>query len=127
MKTHEIVFHPAKPQPAIIRLSTGGGGQLLYIYANTQCFDSLRTVTEDSNLHLKEFFVLCKFRHIQGLTPKGIRLVLFPFSLKDNAKLWYNSLPADSIHTWEELATKFLKKFFSAQNTRQLKRELQSF
>jgi hypothetical protein len=51
----------------------------------------------------------------------------FPFSLKDNAKLWLNSLAAGSIHNWEELATKFLKKFFPAQRTRQLRREIQTF
>jgi hypothetical protein len=38
-----------------------------------------------------------------------------------------NSLAAGSIHNWEELATKFLKKFFPAQRTRQLRREIQTF
>jgi hypothetical protein len=47
--------------------------------------------------------------------------------LKDNAKLWLNSLAAGSIHNWDELATKFLKKFFPAQQTRQLRREIQTF
>jgi hypothetical protein len=36
-------------------------------------------------------------------------------------------LAAGSIHNWEELATKFLKKFFPAQRTRQLRREIQTF
>ena len=69
------------------------------------------TATEDPHLHLREFFDLCKTHNIQGITLEGIRLIVFPFSLKDNAKLWLNSLLTDSIHTWEELATKFLKKF----------------
>lgn len=85
------------------------------------------TPSEDPYLHIRDFFDLCKTQNIQGLTPKGIRLILFPFSLKDNAKLWLNSLAAGSITTWEQLATKFLKKFFSAQKTRQLKREIQTF
>jgi hypothetical protein len=58
---------------------------------------------------------------------EGIRLILFPFSLKDNAKLWLNSFATGSIHNWEELATKFLKNFFPAQRTRQLRREIQTF
>jgi hypothetical protein len=62
-----------------------------------------------------------------GLNLEGIRIILFPFSLKDNTKLWYNSLLVDSIHTWEELAMKFLKKFFPVQKTRQLRREIQIF
>jgi hypothetical protein len=57
-----------------------------------------------------------------------IKLILFPFSLlKDNAKLWLNSMAGGSIHNWEELTTKFLKKFFPAQRTRQLRREIQTF
>jgi hypothetical protein len=58
---------------------------------------------------------------------EGIRLILFPFSLKDNATLWLNSLVAGSIHYWEELATKLLKKFFPTQSTWQLRREIQTF
>jgi hypothetical protein len=54
-------------------------------------------------------------------------MILFPFSLKDNAKLWYNSMLASSIHTWEVLSSKFLKKFFPAQKTRQMRKEIQSF
>jgi hypothetical protein len=34
---------------------------------------------------------------------------------------------AVSIHTWEELSSKFLKKFFLAQKTRQMRKEIQSF
>ena len=39
------------------------------------------TTTEDPHLHLREFFDLCKLQHIQGLTPGGIRLVLFPWKI----------------------------------------------
>jgi hypothetical protein len=36
-------------------------------------------------------------------------------------------LDAWFIHNWEELTTKFLKKFFPTQRTRQLRREIQTF
>ena len=85
------------------------------------------TTTEDPKLHLREFFDLCKFQQIQGLKQEGIRLILFSFSLKDNARLWYNSMPTNSIHTWEVLSNKFLKKFFLAQKTRRMRKEIQSF
>jgi hypothetical protein len=85
------------------------------------------TATEDPNLHLREFFDLCKFQHIKGLDQEGIKLILFPFSLKDNARLGYNSMPASSIHIWEVLSSKFLKKFFPAQKTRQMRKVNQSF
>ena len=85
------------------------------------------TPTEDPHLHLREFFDRYKTQNIQGLTPKGIGLNLFRFSLKDNAKLWLNYLPASSTTTWEGKGTKFLKKFFPAQKTRQLRWEIQTF
>jgi hypothetical protein len=76
------------------------------------------TPTEDPYLHIRDFFDLCKTQNVNGLNAEGIRLILFPFSLKDNAKLWLNCLAAGSIHNWEELTTKFLKKLFPAQRTR---------
>jgi hypothetical protein len=85
------------------------------------------TPIEDPYLHIRDFFDPYKTQNINGLNVEGIRLILFPFSLKDNAKLWLNSLAAGSIHNWEELATKFLKRFFPAQKTRQLRREIQTF
>jgi hypothetical protein len=85
------------------------------------------TPTKDPYLHIRDFFDLCKMQNIHRLNAEGIRLILFLFSLKDNAKLWLNSLPVGSIHNWEELATKFLKKLFPAQRTRQLRGEIQTF
>ncbi|XP_038719828.1 uncharacterized protein LOC120012477 [Tripterygium wilfordii] len=85
------------------------------------------TSSDDPYLHIREFFELCKTQHVQGLTPEELRLLLFPFSLKDNAKLWFNSLAPGSITTWEQMATKFLKKFFPAQKTKKLRREIQTW
>ena len=85
------------------------------------------TPTEDPYLHFLDFFDLCRIQNIQNLSSKGIRLILFPFSLKDKAKLWFNSLAMGSIHNWEEMATKFLKKFFPAHKTRRLRREILIF
>ena len=82
------------------------------------------TPIENPYWHIQEIVDLCRTQNAQGLTQDEIRLILFPFSLKDNAKIWYYSLAAGFIHTWDEMAIKFLKKFFSAQKTRQLKREI---
>ena len=100
-------------------------------YISLQILNALKhfrgTPTKDLNLHLREFSDLCKFQHIQSLDQEGIRMILFPFSLKDNARLWYNSMPSSNIHTWEVLSSKFLKKFFTAQKTRQMRKEIQSW
>ena len=37
---------------------------------------------------------------------------LFPFSLKEKAKIWFHSLAPNSIFTWEDMRNEFLNKFF---------------
>ncbi|KAK1668460.1 hypothetical protein QYE76_056619 [Lolium multiflorum] len=39
---------------------------------------------------------------------------IFPFSLKDDAKTWYNSFPPDSIKSPKELLDVFFRKYFPA-------------
>ena len=82
---------------------------------------------EDPNNHLREFYDLCKTQFPPGLTAEQLKLILFPFSLKDNAKWWLNSLPSDTIATWDQLSTKFITKFFPAQRMRQLRRDIHTF
>ncbi|RVW62452.1 hypothetical protein CK203_060446 [Vitis vinifera] len=56
-----------------------------------------------------------------------MRLKLFPFTLKDKAKIWLNSLRPRSIRTWTELQADFLKKFFPTHRTNGLKRQISNF
>jgi len=52
---------------------------------------------EDPYKHLDEFLEICTTVKIQNLTDDALKLRLFPFSLKDRAKQWLNSLEANSI------------------------------
>ncbi|CAL9005572.1 unnamed protein product [Prunus brigantina] len=83
--------------------------------------------TEDPYMHIKQFFEICATIKIQGLNDEQIKMRLFPFSLKDKAKSWLYSLPNASIHTWEELSNKFLQKFFPAQKTNKIRKEILGF
>ena len=56
-----------------------------------------------------------------------IKLKAFPLTLKDKAKIWLNSLRLRTIRTWAELQAEFLKKFFSAHKTNNLKRKIYTF
>ena len=49
---------------------------------------------------------------VNGVTEDVIRMRLFPFLLRDKARGWLQSLQPGSIGTWEELAQRFLTKFF---------------
>ena len=56
-----------------------------------------------------------------------LKLKAFPLTLKDKAKIWLNSLRPRTIRNWAELQAEFLKKFFSAHKTNNLKRQIYTF
>ena len=56
-----------------------------------------------------------------------LKLKAFPLTLKDKAKMWLNSLRPRTIRNWAELQAKFLKNFFSAHKTNNLKRQICTF
>jgi hypothetical protein len=68
--------------------------------------------SENPYLHLKEFEEVCATLHNQNVNSDVVRLKLFPFSFKEKAKNWLNSLKPRSIDTWQEMQREFLKKFF---------------
>ncbi|KAL5565633.1 hypothetical protein UlMin_028797 [Ulmus minor] len=64
---------------------------------------------------------------INGVTDDILKLKLFPYSLRDRARAWLNSLPSDSITTWNDLAEKFLMKYFPPTKNAKLRNDITSF
>ncbi|KAF7823643.1 uncharacterized protein G2W53_021787 [Senna tora] len=82
---------------------------------------------EDPNNHILNFLKICDtFKH-NGVSHDAIRLRLFPFSLRDKAKVWLQSLPEGSITTWEGLAQQFLTKYFPPGKTAKMRNDITSF
>ncbi|KAK5845483.1 hypothetical protein PVK06_001673 [Gossypium arboreum] len=82
---------------------------------------------EDPNAHLVNFLELCDTIKINGVSDEAIRLRLFPFSLRNKAKQWLNSLPRGSITTWEQMTEKFLLKYFPSAKMAKLRNDISSF
>ena len=54
---------------------------------------------KDPNQHINTFLELCDLVKIAGASNDIVRLRLFPFSLRDRAKAWLQSLSKDYITT----------------------------
>ena len=83
--------------------------------------------TEDPNLYIAYFLEICDMFRVNDVLHDVIRLRLFPFSLKDRAREWLNSLPAGSISDWATLAQKFLAKYFFPAKTVKLRNDITNF
>ncbi|KAH9681200.1 hypothetical protein KPL71_026880 [Citrus sinensis] len=97
-------------------------------------FQMLQTVgqfnglpNEYPHLYLKLFLEVSDTFKIAGATQDVLSLRLFPYSLRDRARAWLNSLPFDSITTWNELVDKFLMKYFPPTKNVKLRNEITSF
>ncbi|XP_062114415.1 uncharacterized protein LOC133825500 [Humulus lupulus] len=97
-------------------------------------FQMLQTVgqfsgmpTEDPHLHLRSFLEVSDFFKLQGVSEEALRLKLFPFSLRDRARSWLNTLPPDSVTNWNDLAEKFLRKYFPPARNAKFRSEIMSF
>ena len=53
-----------------------------------------------------------------------IKLQLFPFSLRDMAATWFDSLPVGLVNTWEELVEEFMSRFFPQALTAERRGEI---
>src|SRR3954471_22682384 len=71
-------------------------------------------INEDANKHLQRFLTITTSLKIEGHSEEAKRLVMFPFTLSEDAEEWFYSLPAGSITTWQQMETTFLNEYFPA-------------
>nr|GEV11458.1 hypothetical protein [Tanacetum cinerariifolium] len=85
------------------------------------------TGIQDPHNHLLFFNkVISTFRHPE-VPNTTIKLLLFPFSLEGEARIWLDKEPPRSILTWEDLVSKFINQFFPPSKTTYLRNEITNF
>ena len=82
---------------------------------------------ENPYTHIRDFEEVCTTFKDGAFDMDLLKLKAFPLTLKDKAKIWLNSLRPRTIRNWAELQAEFLKKFFSAHKTNNLKRKIYTF
>ncbi|GJV87621.1 reverse transcriptase domain-containing protein [Tanacetum coccineum] len=82
---------------------------------------------DDANKHLDKFLTITQSMKQNGVTDDALRLYLFPYSLTHHATAWFDRLPKNSIHTFQEMATKFLSKFFPPSMVTKLRNDISNF
>ena len=82
---------------------------------------------DEPNLHLSMFLQYADTIKANGVSQEAIRLRIFPFSLRDRAQAWIQSLPANSVTSWNELKKVFLPRYFPPSKIARLRSQISDF
>ncbi|GKC61572.1 reverse transcriptase domain-containing protein, partial [Tanacetum coccineum] len=81
----------------------------------------------DPHDHIREFLAIrdmFKYRETQS---EAVKLLIFPYSLSDKAKTWFNELNEESITSWEQMRKAFINRFFPPSLFNRLLLEIRNF
>nr|GEY45537.1 reverse transcriptase domain-containing protein [Tanacetum cinerariifolium] len=82
---------------------------------------------DNPHTHISNFKRMTATLKYRDVLNDAIKLMLFPYSLEDKARIWYEKEPPNSILTWEDLFNKFVNQFFPPSKTTHLKNEISRF
>ncbi|GJY61826.1 reverse transcriptase domain-containing protein [Tanacetum coccineum] len=82
---------------------------------------------EDANEHLDKYLSITQFIKQNGISQDIINLNFFLFSLTHEAESWFYTLKTHYIHTWEEMVSKFLSKYYPYSRALQLRKDILNF
>nr|GEU77603.1 reverse transcriptase domain-containing protein [Tanacetum cinerariifolium] len=82
---------------------------------------------ENPHTHINNFKRITSTLKCRDVPNDVIKLMIFPYSLEGNARVWYDKEPPNSILTWEDLVNKFVNQFFPPSKTTHLKNEISRF
>nr|GEZ31270.1 reverse transcriptase domain-containing protein [Tanacetum cinerariifolium] len=77
--------------------------------------------------HIREFLAICDMYKYGETESEAVKLLIFPFSLCDEAKTWFNELMEESITSWDQMRRAFINRFFPPLLFNRLLLEIRSF
>ncbi|GJY94413.1 reverse transcriptase domain-containing protein [Tanacetum coccineum] len=81
----------------------------------------------DPHDYIREFLVICDMFKYGETQREAVKLLIFPFSLCDEAKTWFNELNEESITSWEQMRRAFINRFFPPSLFNRLLLEIRNF
>ncbi|GJT22462.1 reverse transcriptase domain-containing protein [Tanacetum coccineum] len=77
--------------------------------------------------HIREFLAICNMFKYGETQSEVVKLLIFPFSLCDKAKIWFNKLNEESMTSWEQMRRAFINRFFPPSLFNRLLLEIRNF
>nr|GEV70024.1 reverse transcriptase domain-containing protein [Tanacetum cinerariifolium] len=82
---------------------------------------------DDAHRHIDKFLEITQHMKQNGVSDDALRLSPFPYSLTHHATAWYDGLPRNSIHSFDDMMRKFLSKYFPPSMVTKLRNEITKF
>ncbi|GJZ83656.1 reverse transcriptase domain-containing protein [Tanacetum coccineum] len=83
--------------------------------------------SDDANKHLDKFLTITQSMKQNGVTDDALRLCLFPYSLTHHATAWFDHILKNYIHTFKEMVSKFLSKYFPPSMITKVRNDISNF
>ncbi|GKE59894.1 reverse transcriptase domain-containing protein, partial [Tanacetum coccineum] len=81
----------------------------------------------DPHDHTREFLAICDMFKYGETQSEAVKLLIFPFSLCDKSKTWFNELNEESITSWVQMRRVFINMFFPPSLFNRLLLEIRNF
>ncbi|GJT41398.1 reverse transcriptase domain-containing protein [Tanacetum coccineum] len=66
----------------------------------------------DPHDHIREFLAICDMFKYGETQSEAVKLLMFPLSLCDDARYWFDELNEESITSWDQMRRAFISRFF---------------
>src|ERR1041385_9077768 len=89
--------------------------------------DQFSVAGDDAALHLNNFVELCDMQKYKEVEGDVVKIKVFPFSLRDGAKICFQSLPRNSMDSWDKCKDAFIGKYYPPAKIIQLRSNIMNF